>query len=238
VWKVVREVFDFLKDFILNPGWPPALWHAGEVWTDQVGGPTSSLVGETSLNYVHINDHWQGAAAVAYKNTLPARGLLVVTAPLPHSLPAGVSADLRRRLGRDVASSAALVLLFAGGAAAAVLIARHLWSLGLLLAVAYLAGAALACGVLLAALRGQHAIVAGGIAIAAGRRAQAMARSYRRLSRIAAALTAAAAVVDALLQGDVGLVFVGVLCVLPLLSLASVARGVDRHLASHLPNRA
>jgi len=74
MWEVVKELFDYIKEFVLNPGWPPALWHAGEVWTGQVGAPTSSVVGETSLNYAKVDDHWQGAAATAYKNTLPAQG--------------------------------------------------------------------------------------------------------------------------------------------------------------------
>src|ERR1700759_5331327 len=45
VWAVVKEVFDYIKEFILNPGWPPALWHAGDAWTDHVGAAANSLVG-------------------------------------------------------------------------------------------------------------------------------------------------------------------------------------------------
>jgi hypothetical protein len=73
MWDVVKELFDYVKEFILNPGWPPALWHAGEVWTGQVGSKASSVAGETTLNYVQVDDHWQGVAATAYKNTLPAQ---------------------------------------------------------------------------------------------------------------------------------------------------------------------
>ncbi|MCU7730911.1 hypothetical protein ODJ79_44965 [Actinoplanes sp. KI2] len=73
MWDIVKEVFDYIKEFVLNPGWPPALWHAGEVWTSQVGNPVSTVVGETTLNYSQVDDHWQGPAATAYKNTLPAQ---------------------------------------------------------------------------------------------------------------------------------------------------------------------
>jgi hypothetical protein len=73
MWNVVTELFDYVKEFILNPGWPPALWHASEVWTSHVGAPASSVAGETTLNYVQVDDHWQGVAATAYKNTLPAQ---------------------------------------------------------------------------------------------------------------------------------------------------------------------
>ncbi|GAA2635278.1 hypothetical protein [Paractinoplanes durhamensis] len=74
-WDIVKELFDYVKDFVLNPGWPPALFHAGEVWVDKVGLAASSAVGQTSLNYTQVDDHWQGDAATAYKNTLPAQGL-------------------------------------------------------------------------------------------------------------------------------------------------------------------
>jgi len=74
MWDIVKEVFDYIKEFVLNPGWPPALWHAGEVWTGQVGKAVSSVVGETTLNYTQVDDHWQGPAATATKNTLPAQG--------------------------------------------------------------------------------------------------------------------------------------------------------------------
>jgi len=159
----------------------------------------------------------------------------VVTAPLRHSLPANVCTGLRRKLGLAAISSVAFVLLFTVGAVVGVVIIHSVGSLGVLLAIAYFAGVVLSLGVLSAARRGQRAVAPDGIAVSAGRRAQSAANSYTRLSRTAAALALVAGIVVALSRGDVSLVFMGVLCALPLLSLASVARGVARRLRPNLP---
>jgi hypothetical protein len=70
---IAQKVFDFLKEFIENPGWPPALWNAADTWTNDVGSKASSVAGRATLNYVHADDHWTGPAATAYKNALPAQ---------------------------------------------------------------------------------------------------------------------------------------------------------------------
>jgi hypothetical protein len=158
-----------------------------------------------------------------------------MTDPQPHSLPAGAGARLRRRLGLAVFSSAVMTLLFASGTVMGVLIGRRLWSVGLVLTIAYLAGTVMSVGVLSAAHRGRRAVVADNISVAVGRRSRATARNQARLSRTAAALTVAVSVAVAFIMGDASKLFLGVICALPLLSLASLARGVDRRLARLLP---
>jgi hypothetical protein len=73
MWHIMVKLFDYVKEFIMNPGWPPALWRTGDAWTNQVGAQASSVAGEAMLNAVQADDHWQGPAATAYKNTLPAQ---------------------------------------------------------------------------------------------------------------------------------------------------------------------
>jgi hypothetical protein len=159
----------------------------------------------------------------------------VMTITQPHSLPAGAGARLRRHLTLAIVASSVLALLFAAGAIAGLLIARRLWWVGSLLTIAYLAGAVIALGVLSAAYRGRRAIVADNISLTAGRRARTAARTQVRLSRTAATLTAVAAIAVAFVQGDASQALLGILCALPLLSLASVARSVNRRLTRLLP---
>ncbi|GAA2635284.1 hypothetical protein [Paractinoplanes durhamensis] len=158
-----------------------------------------------------------------------------MTAPQVHQLPPAVTAGLRGKLRLAVVSAALLAVLFAAGAAAGLLIAPHVAGLGILLAAAYLTGLLLALGVWSAARRGRRAVGPEGIGLADGRRARSVAHRYTRLSRIAAALTAVAAIVLAFTLGDVSLLFIGVLSAFPLLSLASVAHGVTHRLARNLP---
>jgi hypothetical protein len=73
MWHLLQKLYDTIKEFVLNPGWPPALWHASETWTNQVGATASLLAGDATLNEAAADDHWQGAGATAYKNTLPAQ---------------------------------------------------------------------------------------------------------------------------------------------------------------------
>jgi hypothetical protein len=64
----VREVGEFLA----NPGEPWTLWDAGTIWAGaQVAGRVSAQVAKSTLDEVRVDDFWEGAAADAYKNTLP-----------------------------------------------------------------------------------------------------------------------------------------------------------------------
>jgi hypothetical protein len=157
-----------------------------------------------------------------------------MTTPPVQPLPAGGTA-LRRTLGLAAVSAALIGLLFLAGAVVGVLLARKYAALGILLAVAYLAGLVLAIGVWSTARAARRAVSLDGLRISAARRARAAAYRYTRLCRIAAASVAVLAIVFAFQQGDASWVFLGVLCAAPLISLASVAQGVTRRLARHLP---
>jgi hypothetical protein len=56
---------------IHNPGWPPAVLSTASDWTIRVGGPVSGLAGRLTLDHVRSDNKWQGAAADAYRDTLP-----------------------------------------------------------------------------------------------------------------------------------------------------------------------
>jgi hypothetical protein len=152
----------------------------------------------------------------------------VVTEPMTPQLSLTVQTQLTGRLGRAALSSAVLVVLFIAGAVIAVVVARRLWPLGLIMAVAYLAGAVLSIGVLTVARHGRRAAAA--LSLAEGRRSGATALGLARLSRYAAVGAVLVGIALALGQDDAGLIVLGFLCGLPLLSLAFLARGVARGL--------
>jgi hypothetical protein len=157
-----------------------------------------------------------------------------MTTPPVQPLPAGGTV-LRRKLGLAAVSAGLLAVLFVAGTVIGVLIARSTAALGTLLAVAYLAGLVLAIGVWTTARAARHAIAPDGIHVTPARHARAAANRYTRLSRIAATLVAVLAIIFAFQQGDISWAFIGLLCAAPLISLATVARGVARRLARHLP---
>jgi hypothetical protein len=73
----LRRVFDDamadLAALIAQAGSPAALRAAGAVWSGEIGGMVSRLAGLATLNGIRADDHWSGAAAEAYRNTLPAQ---------------------------------------------------------------------------------------------------------------------------------------------------------------------
>jgi len=71
----LRRMFDDamadLAALIAQAGSPEALRAAGAVWSGEIGGMVSRLAGLATLNGIRADDHWSGAAAEAYRNTLP-----------------------------------------------------------------------------------------------------------------------------------------------------------------------
>lgn len=62
-----------LGGMLAAAGDPDALRAAGAAWIDDVGAPVSRLVGVATDNVLETDDHWTGAAADAYRATLPAQ---------------------------------------------------------------------------------------------------------------------------------------------------------------------
>jgi hypothetical protein len=62
-----------LGGMLATAGDPDALRAAGAAWTDDVGAPVSRLVGVPSDGLLETDDRWTGAAADAYRATLPAQ---------------------------------------------------------------------------------------------------------------------------------------------------------------------
>jgi hypothetical protein len=67
----IDELGALLRPLLEVPGAPWALYAAGEAWTAQVGAGVAALAGLATLDEVRADDHWQGVAADAYRNTLP-----------------------------------------------------------------------------------------------------------------------------------------------------------------------
>lgn len=66
---LVRKV----QEFFASPGWPPALFEAGDRWLAQVARPSATSEAEVSAGRLHVDDYWKGSAADAYKETLGAQ---------------------------------------------------------------------------------------------------------------------------------------------------------------------
>jgi hypothetical protein len=62
-----------LGGMLTAAGDPEALRAAGAGWIDDVGAPVSRLVGAASDDVLETDDRWTGAAADAYRATLPAQ---------------------------------------------------------------------------------------------------------------------------------------------------------------------
>jgi hypothetical protein len=72
--SALRRSFTALADqvdaLILAAGDPEALRVAGGTWIDDIARPVSRLVGAATDDALETDDHWQGAAADAYRATL------------------------------------------------------------------------------------------------------------------------------------------------------------------------
>jgi hypothetical protein len=67
------DVVAQLGAMLAAAGDPAGLRAAGAVWTTAIGAPVSRLVGVASDDVLETDDRWTGAAADAYRATLPAR---------------------------------------------------------------------------------------------------------------------------------------------------------------------
>ncbi|MEU4217348.1 hypothetical protein [Actinoplanes sp. NPDC026623] len=70
---LMGSLFEELAKIVLNPGWPPGLFSAGNDWTTKIGGPISEVSGKITTDQLHIDNYWTGSAASAYAATLPAQ---------------------------------------------------------------------------------------------------------------------------------------------------------------------
>lgn len=70
VYELFREVELVLQEFFQSPGWPPALFDAGDRWVNDVAVPSADTEGEINTTHMKVDDYWKGDAAEKYKTTL------------------------------------------------------------------------------------------------------------------------------------------------------------------------
>lgn len=59
-----------VAEFFNSPGWPPALFDAGDSWVDDVAVPSAKTEDQVNANHMKVDDYWKGSAASKYKGTL------------------------------------------------------------------------------------------------------------------------------------------------------------------------
>lgn len=78
VMDAIAKIYDLfhrltreLQKFFNSPGWPWALWNAGNVWVNNVAKPCADTEARVNETHMHVDDYWKGSAAQSYKGTLP-----------------------------------------------------------------------------------------------------------------------------------------------------------------------
>lgn len=71
----LRELWDRIYGFLDQAGSPSALWDTADAWSAQVGSPVSGQVQSADACTLKTDDTWNGAAADAYRQTLPPQKL-------------------------------------------------------------------------------------------------------------------------------------------------------------------
>lgn len=67
----LKRIWDNLNEILSNMGSPSALWSTADAWSDWVGGPVSGQVQSADAGLLEVDTNWDGAAAEAYRQTLP-----------------------------------------------------------------------------------------------------------------------------------------------------------------------
>jgi len=73
----IRKMNDLFSELVVkmqaffdSPGWPPALYAAGDRWLDDVAGPSADTENQINAGKLNVDNYWKGSAAEAYKETL------------------------------------------------------------------------------------------------------------------------------------------------------------------------
>jgi hypothetical protein len=70
-WELFLRLREEMIKFCAQPGVPWTLWSHGSDWSGEpIGGRVSRLISKATLDEARVDDHWQGPAADAYRNTL------------------------------------------------------------------------------------------------------------------------------------------------------------------------
>jgi uncharacterized protein YukE len=69
----LQEFWNKVEQFISEPGSPSALKQAAQAWENSVSKVVSNLTGTLSTDKLQAENDWQGAAANAYKSTIPSQ---------------------------------------------------------------------------------------------------------------------------------------------------------------------
>ncbi|MFI5931789.1 hypothetical protein [Actinoplanes sp. NPDC051494] len=67
----LTAIGDVWYDLVTHLGSPTALIATADRWSDLVGAPVSGKVQAADAGLLDVDDHWDGAAADAYRQTLP-----------------------------------------------------------------------------------------------------------------------------------------------------------------------
>jgi uncharacterized protein YukE len=70
---LMADIWHALADILGHLGSPDALYTAARTWSSSVGGPVSETVGQVDASVLTVDDTWNGTAADAYRQLLPAQ---------------------------------------------------------------------------------------------------------------------------------------------------------------------
>lgn len=115
MYELLSEAARKVQEYLQSPGWPPALYDAGDRWVSGVARPSADTEAKINADRLNVDNYWRGPAAEAYASTLgnqqAAFAAMVEVARLVkenlHSAARGV-------IGFWVAVAGALVILVGG----------------------------------------------------------------------------------------------------------------------------
>ncbi|MGH3678998.1 MAG: hypothetical protein ACRDT2_01535 [Natronosporangium sp.] len=119
--QALERLWDELREIISQLGSPSTLEAVALSWSEQVSGPVSALVGRVGVEVTHVDRYWEGDAAEAYLDSLPAKRTAIASLRTTYGEPAGsaLAAMAGAIITFWVCLVAALITL-AGGLVAAV----------------------------------------------------------------------------------------------------------------------
>lgn len=70
MYELYNDLARRIQEFFRSPGWPWALYGAGDRWLNDVARPAADLEEEINSDRLDVDDYWKGSAAAAYTKSL------------------------------------------------------------------------------------------------------------------------------------------------------------------------
>ncbi|MPZ65193.1 MAG: hypothetical protein GEU83_06635 [Pseudonocardiaceae bacterium] len=70
MYEVYDQLVTKMQEFFESPGWPWALYDAGDRWLNEVGSAAADTEERINADRLKVDDYWKGSAAQSYTNTL------------------------------------------------------------------------------------------------------------------------------------------------------------------------